>query len=457
MQAEITASVGVLEQVTMGFLEAQRARLRARHEGVEREMRRQRARRRAAIKRQRALFLKMSNAAAPSGFTQLPPDFEVTLLLGLERFDTTLGMLRTSYPNSRLEILFSGRHLVGCLQRTNGYFFDRPCTNGRSTMLEILARDASAKPSTGPDSHLWDYFCAPLTSRKHLDYQLIDVEARVEIPSKAGEEDRHRPLPRVEMVVAEPAASATQSDGAKDDGHCNLVSFAEDIAARADAIFNSVAVRFSENLAYLERREAAIRRENTRLDGIEKHFTQAEEAWRIECEVHQEFRTHLGTAIIVNMGESGTQFLTTTHTLTTVQGSKLADMCGWARKTALREKTERRWNVETVTLPLESPTAVRSFKQMIDHLRLSWPSAPPMPDQQQARVDLWRAAARFGILTEAWMSWLEDLTSEEQWQLHYEDLTFGNSLMGTLDQTTLKKPLPGAGRGDGMEAGGKRK
>ena len=42
---------------------------------------------------------------------------------------------------------------------------------------------------------------------------------------------------------------------------------------------------------------------------------------------------------------------------------------------------------------------------------------------------------------EAWMSWLEGLTSEEQWQLHYEDLTLGNSLMSTLDKTPLKKPL----------------
>jgi hypothetical protein len=460
LQADIAAAVGALERTTRGFLSAQRARLLARHEGVEREMRRQRARRRAAVRRQRRLFLRMQNAAAPAGFTSLGADFTVTLLLGLHRFDTTLGVLRTRYPRSRLEILFSGRHLVGMLQRTHGYFFDRPCTSAaaRGTMLEILSQrddrdrdddddddDDPEAPATGPDAHLWDYFCAPLTGREHLDYHLIDVEACVEIPSKAGEEDRDQPLPRVEMVVAAPpsAAAAARRTESNNGGHHELIAFAEDIAARSDAIFNSVAVRFSENLAYLERREAAICRENARLDGIEQHFARAEEAWRIECETHREFRTHLETAIVVNMGESGTQYLTTTHTLTTVQGSKLADMCGWARKTALREKTERRWNVETVSFPLESPIAVRSFKQMIDHLRLSWPSAPPMPAGQQARIDLWRAAARFGILTEAWMSWLEDLTSEEQWQLHYEDLTFGNSLMGTLDQTTLKKPLQG--------------
>ena len=318
-------------------------------------------------------------------------------------------------------------------------------------MLRILESDASAEPPSGPDAHLWDYFCSPLTSREHLDFHLIDVEAALPVPSKSNEQDRMRPLPRVEMIVTEPTSEPSGRGHPHDGGDLvsgerkqaqgELVAFAQDIAARSDAIFNIVAVRFSENLAYLERREAAVRQETARLEKIEGHLTLAEKAWEIECETHREFRTHLETAIVVNMGESGTQYLTTTHTLTTVRGSKLADMCGWARKTALRENTERRWNVETVYFPLESPVAIRSFKQMIDHLRLSWPSAPPIPTTQQERIDLWRAAARFGVLTEAWMSWLEGLTSEEQWQLHYEDLTFGNSLMSTLDKTPLKKPL----------------
>lgn len=79
------------------------------------------------------------------------------------------------------------------------------------------------------------------------------------------------------LLVAKCAPQNNCPDhGEQESGQSELINFAEEIASRADAIFNSVAVRFSENLAYLERREAAVKEENDRIEKIEHHFSKAE-------------------------------------------------------------------------------------------------------------------------------------------------------------------------------------
>lgn len=50
--------------------------------------------------------------------------------------------------------------------------------------------------------------------------------------------------------------------------------------------------------------------------------------------------------------------------------------------------------------------------------------APTMPDNKIDRKRLWAAAARFGILTSFWSKWFNKIEPEEQWNLHYSDLTF---------------------------------
>ena len=177
--------------------------------------------------------------------------------------------------------------------------FRQTVPEGSDTMLRILESDASAEPPSGPDAHLWDYFCSPLTSREHLDFHLIDVEAAIPVPSKSNEQDRMRPLPRVEMIVTEPTSERSGRGHPHDGGDLvigerkqaqgELVAFAQDIAARSDAIFNIVAVRFSENLAYLERREAAVRKncDWKRLGAT----CSGRKGMEIECETHREFRT----------------------------------------------------------------------------------------------------------------------------------------------------------------------
>ena len=44
-----------------------------------------------------------------------------------------------------------------------------------------------------------------------------------------------------------------------------------------------------------------------------------------------------------------------------------------------------------------------------------------------------RAAAKFGILTKHWSKWFDAISSEEQWELHYSDMTFEKHDMPTED------------------------
>lgn len=418
MEDTINAAIEALKADTLPFLDVQRQRLKQRHLNVEQAAQQLKSRRRSAIALQRKLFLDMKNKAAPSVFLTIKSDFTVNLLAGIQIHTSSMGYLQHDLETtSRLGIVFSGRHLLGEAYRTHAWFFDRP----NSEMKKCLT-----SPTEAADQYLGRALCG----QEHLTCHLIDVQDNIAIPSKVSATDYESGIPGLEVTVAK---------GSNID--VDLIHLAETIACRADAVLNTISTRFSANLNYLKRREVAVVQETERMNQIERHLHQADENWALEQKIANEYRRWSECAILVNMGteqdrlQHGTieQVLTTTDLLLRVSNSELTKMIEKSRKEALYEETPRRWGIETISIPVTSPESVWAFRRCLLYLQLEWPKAPTMPKKKIERKRLWKAAAKFGILTKHWSKWFDAISSEEQWELHYSDMTFEKHDMPTED------------------------
>ena len=416
IETEIEAAINQLRADTMPFLDVQRQRLLSRHKAVERQSKELHSRRRQAINIQRKLYLDQQNKGAPSVYHHIKNNFELNIWSGINSFKTTMGYVRNDMPTtSRIGIIFSGRHLLGELGRTNAWFFNRP---------HIEMEKCLQSPECAVDQYLGKKLCGD----EHLTFQTIDVEDVVIIPSQANENDFNSGIPAIEISMAEDNAETIDPD---------LINLADTIAARANAVLNCISVRFAANLNYLKRRERAVEEETLRVSQIEKHFEQAEINWKLEKNIAQEYRRWSECAILVNLGteqdrlQRGVieQVLTTTDLLLRVPESALAKMVVKARQHASYEETHKRWGIETISLPISTPKTIWSFRTCLLYLHLEYPKEPTMPTSQIDRKELWKAAARFGILTKAWSNWFYHLEPAEMWELHYGDLTFGESKM----------------------------
>jgi hypothetical protein len=405
----IEASIQQLQADCFPFLDVQRERLKERHLEVERQCELLKHRRKAAINLQRRLYLEMKNKAAPSVFLNIKDDFEIHILAGIQKHTTTIGFLRKDLcTTSVLGIIFSGRHLLGETGRTHAWFFDRPSPEMKRCL---------ESPSLAENEYLGKQLCG----MEHLTFHTLDVKDEIIIPSETNDQDYESGIPGLEITVAK---------GSNID--IDLINLAETICARADAILNTISTRYSANLKYLQRRERAVIDETKRVNKIEKHLRQAADNWKLELQIAAKYRRWSESAILVNMGtlqdrlQRGVieQVLTTTDTLLLVAGSALSKMIEKSRAEALHEETARRWGIETISIPISSPESVWSFRRCLLYLHLEWPKAPEMPKHKTDRKRLWKAAANFGIITRNWSKWFNYIEPDEQWDLHYSDLTF---------------------------------
>lgn len=351
MIQSINAAIDQLRADTQPFLDVQKQRLRDRHAAVEQSARHLQQRRQSCIALQRKLYLDQKNKSAPTVFLKMSDAFEINLLAGIESHTTTLGYLRHDLPTtSRLGIIFSGRHLLGETGRTHAWFFDRPSSEMKNCLKSPL--------------HI-NFLSQDLCGNEHLTYQTIDVEDHIPIPAKTNEDDFESGIPGLEITIAQGSNI-----------HMDLIDLAETIAARADAILNTISTRWSANLNYLIRREQAVLAETKRVQAIEQHLERAETNWVLELKIANEYRRWSECVILVNMGTEQDrlqQVLTTTDLLLCVPGSELSRMIEEARQIALYEETSRRWGLETITIPISSPQAVWSFRRCILYLHLEWP------------------------------------------------------------------------------------
>ena len=424
--------IGGLQKKLLSFLDKQREMLAARHEKVEALSTALMSRRAKCVLRQRELFQDMESRKALEGFINLPGDTKIKLLIGAHHFEVTLQYLRSLPRGCRLEVLFSGRHMIDTLGRSGAYFFDRHFQHFRK---EVLDRDfvqrMRIQKSRGENTssfHEYLFFATELpnhTGVAHLGkFAAINILGdAISIPCSAGTCDFMVPLPDISISNL---GSRPEDDNSplclESDERETLERFAAIVASHTNDIYRAVSSRWSANISFLKRRERAVLREQHRLESIEEILDGAEASWAAEVNAYHTFRQGQATSLLVHLGNTGEKILSTSILLVDkIKNSKLQKRISKGREYGQNQELPRRWNVECIKIPVSN---VRTFVLVMQYLRTQFPLCPDMPDTPEKRKELWESAKALGVLTRAWLKWFDVLHASEQWNLYYEELTF---------------------------------